>query len=97
MDRQDYTNGEIGIILDEFRGYLIEIKEHVSETNGRVKSLEMWKQFLFGAWAVLSIATPIVWYLVISYANNLIESYDQKIGFLIQKAIEENNDKYFEK
>lgn len=98
MDRKDdYTNGEIGIILDEFRVYLVEIKDRVGETNGRVKSLELWKQFLLGGWAVIVVVVPLAWYLIDSSINDFKSSLEDQISIVVDNAIEANNDKYFEK
>lgn len=94
---KDYTTSELGIILVEMNNHIIEIKEQVRSTNGRVKSLEMWKQFLLGAWAVISIASPIVWYLVYDSIKEFKDSAREEISSVVEDAIEKNNDKYFEK
>ena len=90
---KDYTNGELGIILEGMEEHMIEIKNKVDFTNGQVKSLQMWKQFLLGAWAVLSLITPIAWYLISVSIQNFQLQVDQSIS----QAINNNNDKYFEK
>ncbi len=76
---------------------LTEIKEKVTQTNGRVKSLELWRSFLLGAWAVLSIATPIVWYFIAKTIDNLGTNLNTTIDTKITQAINANNDKYFQK
>lgn len=72
----------------------IETKQDAmdSRINGRIKSLELWRQFILGVWAVLTIITPIVWYFVLQSVNNVKED----IGNQINSAIQLNNSKYFE-
>ena len=68
------------------------LDKKVSFTNGRVGKLELWRMFLIGAWAVLSMATPIAWYFIVTSLNNFSDSIDGKID----AAIQQNHDKYFE-
>lgn len=57
----------------------------------------MWRVFLTGAWAVLtvlmSIGVPFIFY----YNNQKEKAADEHILTLITQKIAENNDKYFEK
>jgi len=100
----DYTNGELGLILKEMQKdiadrhkenseHLIEIKTEVRNTNGRVRKLELWRMFLIGAWAVLSMATPVAWYLILHSLENFSNQVDTKIV----NAINANNERFFEK
>lgn len=93
----NYTTSELGIILTEMHGDILEIKEQVKSTNGRVKSLELWKQFLLGAWAVISIATPLLWYYVNKSITDFKSTFDRNVITIVNQAIEANNNKYFEK
>ncbi len=93
----NYTTSELGIILTEMHGDILEIKEQVKTTNGRVKSLELWKQFLLGAWAVVSIATPLLWYYVNRSIDDFKASFDRNVSSIVQDAINKNNDKFFDK
>ncbi len=94
---EEYTTRELGIILTAVHVDVKEIVEQVKTTNGRVKKLEMWKQFLLGAWAVISIASPMVWYYFDKTIKDFKEEIYRDLYSTVQKEIEENNDKYFEK
>lgn len=89
---EDYTNRELGIILEELKEYTLEIKKQVITTNGRVKNLELWRMFLIGAWAVLSLITPVAWYFIAQSLSGFTNDVDAKIV----RAINENNNKFFE-
>lgn len=89
---KDYTNGELGILLEAIRTDTEEIKKQVTSTNGRVKSLELWRMFLIGAWAVITLITPIGWLLMANSIDEFKSSIDQRIT----DAIQNNNNKYFE-
>ncbi len=59
------STGEL--ILDTIKEFKKENREahitltkHVEKTNGRVKSLEVWRGFLAGGMAVLSILIPVL-------------------------------------
>lgn len=93
MPKEKFTNNELAIMLKEITDHMYEIKRQTTETNGRLKKLELWKQFLLGAWAVLTVLTPIGWYVSIRIADN----FQDQISYQITDAIEENNNKYFEK
>lgn len=74
---EEFTNRELAMMLKEQNTHLLEIKTQVITTNGRVKKLELWRMFLTGAWAVLTIITPVAWFLIsqaISNFNNQIET-----------------------
>lgn len=69
------TNRELKIVLDSLKdhinekigdvqGDLSEINDRVKTTNGRVKTLELWKSFLLGAWAVTTaFVIPLIIYV----------------------------------
>lgn len=75
----------------------LETLERVKQTNGRVKKLEIWKAYLLGAWAVITVVGGFA----INYIVNRQDSYqiqqDSHIQQLIDKSVSENNDKYFVK
>lgn len=89
----DYTNEQLCVIMDDVREHLVEIKKQVTLTNGNVKSLQLWRSFLFGAWMVLSIIAPLMWY----FTMKTVDSFNQDIDHRIADAIEDNNNLYFEK
>lgn len=78
---------------DNTKETLQRIEETTKATNGRIKKLEMWRMFLLGAWAVLSLATPVAWYFIVHSLDNYSHEVDTRIG----NAIQLNNNKYFEK
>lgn len=103
---EKYTTGELGIKLDEIKESISELKKDNIEahakmdvkqdkTNGRVKNLELWKMFLMGAWAVLSMATPIAWYFILGALDNFSKSMDARIETIVSRAIDEYDDKIF--
>lgn len=112
MTVENYTNRELGILLEDIKNQMSEMKQEnitshanidqrLQYTNGRLKKLELWKAFLVGAWAVLSMATPVAWYLILNtmsgYSDKIDLRIEKKIKESIGEAIEANNRKYFEK
>lgn len=100
---EEFTNRELGMLIQEIHKNVDEMKEenilshsrldnNQRSTNGRVRNLEMWRQFLLGAWAVLSLATPIAWYMI----TQDIKSFREDISAEIVNAINLNNEKFFE-
>lgn len=66
------------------------IETQVTTTNGRVKMLEFWRIMLIGAWAVTTILFPILFFF---YSKSLQLETEKQIS----TAIDNNNNKYFEK
>lgn len=66
-------NVKLDHIKDDFGGSLGEIKVQTKETNGRVKALEFWKQFVIGGMAVGT-------FLVIPLLGFIFNSIYGKIG-----------------
>jgi len=98
MDRPiEYTTKELGILLSELNAHVIEIKEQVKYTNGQVKSLQLWKQFLLGGWSVLTIITPILWYYIHISIEEFKKNFDERVTAIVKEEITQNNAKYFEK
>lgn len=87
------TNGELAILLTGVKATVDDIKTQVVQTNGRVKSLELWKAFLLGAWAVITLLVPILFFQL----SRQIDDFSDKIKDQITTAIDANNDKFFEK
>jgi hypothetical protein len=58
-----YSNREIDSHFQEIKDSLARIEEQTTKTNGRVTSLEAWKQYIIGCIAVLVlIGLPILTY-----------------------------------
>ena len=71
------------------KGIITRMDKNISNTNGRVKKLELWKSFLLGSWAVISVIMPLFFYLYIQEIKHEISSE-------ITAQIEKNNNHYFE-
>jgi hypothetical protein len=59
------TIATIAVRLDNMQETLGEIKVQTTTTNGRVNSLEDWRQRFTGAWFVVSLVGPIITGLII--------------------------------
>jgi 5-hydroxyisourate hydrolase-like protein (transthyretin family) len=46
---------------------LARIEEKVTETNGRVRTLEVWKARAQGAWMVVSLMGPVITGLIVKF------------------------------
>ena len=75
---EDYTNRELGIMLKEIKNHLIsfsdtnkeehkDLTSHIKNTNGRVKSLEMWRSFILGGLGVIGLVLPFVLYKIFNH------------------------------
>jgi len=73
----EYTNRELGILLKEIKTHLIgfsdtnkkeheAIEKHVIKTNGRVKSLELWRSFILGGMGVIIFVIPYIIYQIMN-------------------------------
>lgn len=100
---EDFTARELGIMIKDLTSKIDEMKEeniksHESldknqkYTNGQVRSLQLWRAYLVGAWAVLTIITPIAWFLLM----RSITEFNDKIDTKINQAIIENNKRIFD-
>jgi hypothetical protein len=72
---EEYTNRELGILLTDIKAHLVNfsnvnktehenIEKHVIKTNGRVKSLELWRSFMLGGMGVIIFVIPFVVYKI---------------------------------
>ncbi len=81
-------------IIQEFRKEVgesfKEVHNRLDVANGRVKKLEMWKQFLLGAWAVITVVTPISYYFLLKEVGDFEDNLDIKIKDGISQALKEN-------
>jgi len=60
----EYTNQSLYIMLRGVRDDVIEIKEQVKKTNGRVRALEIWRGVLVGGFSIISfIVFPLIIYI----------------------------------
>lgn len=68
--------------FDEMNEHLVEIKEQVKKTNGRVGILENHKSYLWGAISVLTFLAGAIMYLS-------VQAIDAKIKNGVDKALSE--------
>jgi hypothetical protein len=63
---EPYSNREIDGHFHEMKETLCRIENQVTKTNGRVSSLEAWRNFTVGAVAVITVLLPFIvsWALV---------------------------------
>lgn len=105
---EELSNGELGIMIRNLDSKIEDIKQEnktahenldkkVTATNGRVKALELWRMFLIGAWTVLTIVTPLGWYIVVHSFSQYQEKLQSQVSLEINKAIQDNNSLFFEK
>ena len=65
MNQELYSKRELDLIFKELKDMLERIEKQTMATNGRVKNLEMWKAYIAGAIAVLSvIVVPMLMYIL---------------------------------
>lgn len=66
-----YSNREIDRMFLEIQETLGRIEVQTKQTNGKVASLSLWRAYMAGAIAVLSvIAVPICWYTLNGVITN---------------------------
>lgn len=56
--------------LDQLDIKLGEILEQTKRTNGRVDKLESWRDKMTGAWVVVSLVSPLIAGLIVSYLSS---------------------------
>lgn len=93
MPDHNYTTETLTALLEGIQESLNKIETKVTATNGRVKALEMWRMFLLGAWAVITILIPVLYMQVSARVDAFTAAVDNKITAVIER----NNDKYFER
>ena len=64
MPEQDYTNREINHMFHEIKQSLERIEAQVIKTNGRVSTLEFWKEGLMAKVAGITSAIAVAWVLL---------------------------------
>jgi len=92
-DKKQYTLHDLGFMLEFIQEKVENIEQQAIRTNGRIKSLEMWRMFLLGAWAVITILVPVLYMQVTAR----VDAFTTSIDYKITSAIQQNNDKYFER
>jgi hypothetical protein len=58
------SESDIAVIMNELnhiKSDVADIKELQRRANGRTSKLEHWRTFLIGAWAVLTIASSVIY------------------------------------
>lgn len=73
MNEEDYSNREIDRMFLEIQDSLKRIEDQTTKTNGRVSSLESWRQYTLGALAVITLLViPTIVYFL-NYSLNKID------------------------
>jgi len=87
---EEYSNRELDRMFKEIQDTLQRIETQTSRTNGRVTRLEMWRQYILGALAIISmVVIPIVLYL----ANQIID-VKTSISTQVADAVKSELNKY---
>jgi len=68
---EKYTDSDLNHYLSRLEEQLTRIEQQVTETNGRLKKLEIWKAWMTGGMAVLSL---LVIPIAITLATELIQA-----------------------
>lgn len=82
---EEYTNRELGILLEDLKDHILEVKSEVQYTNGDVRRLKLWRSFLLGAWAAIVFILPVMYLLF----TNTLDNYNRSIDSRISQAIEQ--------
>ena len=62
---EDYSKREIDEFMKDIRETLAEILAQTKKTNGRVSSLEVWRGFMTGGLAIITIVIlPVIFILI---------------------------------
>lgn len=70
------TNQLIKHMFNDLKVDLKEIKEHVQNTNGRVKNLEIWRARIVGALGMITIfLVPILISILGKYVSEITKAY----------------------
>lgn len=78
---EPYRNRELDQIFDDIQKTLIRIETQTTRTNGRVSSLEGWRQYIVGAVSVLVIVVvPVLGVL----AWQVVQNKSQLAGVDVQ-------------
>ena len=106
-DIKEYTNRELGIILDGICEKFDAVTETINQihtetklTNGSVTDLKQFRSavstigrvFLF----VIPVFVPLIWYLIYDSIKTYKAQVDERISTVVERAIQENNNKFFD-
>lgn len=57
MSNWQFTEQHYNLLLDK----ITKVEEHMETANGRTRKLENWRNYLLGAWAVLSFFAIVMY------------------------------------
>ena len=78
---KEHMNEKFGDMKDSIDGLTVQVKT----TNGRVKTLEVWRSFLFGAWAVITaMVVPLVIYIYVQQ-NSVSQTISDSLAETLKK------------
>lgn len=83
---EDHSHDGIFTKLEFIREKINDIHIQTTQTNGRVKKLELWKSFLLGIWAVSSIIGGFL----LSQIGNFNDNIEENIQDTCKNMVNEN-------
>lgn len=78
--------------FSEANGHLVEIKEEVRKTNGRVTKLEHHRSYLWGAYSVIVIVSGFLLVLIWGALENRVREWMREELSIHFSALEQNKD-----
>jgi hypothetical protein len=66
---EDYTNRELYLLLESIKLKMDEVCDQVKKTNGRVKSLELWRALIIGGFSVITLVILPYLFIIIKSAQ----------------------------
>ncbi len=86
MTRETYTKSEIDLMHKPMHDKLDKILAQTIKTNGRVGRLEVWRGYITGGLAILSILlVPILIWSIIQMFS--LSNIDEKISSALQQEL----------
>ena len=69
MPSEKLSSQTIKVMFDDIKVDLVEIKAHVTNTNGRVKKLELWRSYIAGG---ISVVILLLIPVVLQYVTKIV-------------------------
>lgn len=96
LEQTTKTNGRVSRVEAEL-GMGTQEESRVSYLLKEVETNKVWRWRIIGAWSVLVLLPPVVWFILSLEFKNYQKILEAKQTAEILKLIEDNNNKYFEK
>mgnify|MGYP000447449881 CR=1 FL=1 len=73
MEEKNYNTDELNVCINDIKTQLNRIEGKQDFTNGRVRKLEIWKGYLTGGLAILTVLVlPLIFLAVQSFLDKAI-------------------------